>query len=433
MEYVGLSTITPVQEMTKTQLQIIKQATARKVLSLAKQAYPGTTDKDWVLREAIFGDESDAPTTADFDQTTAVATKQMFWGQSATDQTAGNLSSVITAGEKVNKGQFLGIFGFFDLSPVPQLLTGSGFTTAGSMPSDSNCSMMKFKRGGSDLVIYQTEHCYAYEEVMGIFDEPLIYVENEKIQWQTCFGDGTEAKYLGLRTIMCERDGDVFSPSAHTWSLMCQGDEYGYTDPFTEEFVPHIPIGMEPIAELTIQDIQTIKELAKQKLIEVMKTDGSGTGSESFVVRDLVPGDEEDATDFVDLDLVGNQVVGQQRWAQDGGSMTQYTLSNILVASETVPNSKAIAVYGFNDYTQNPSAHCFSWESGGGLLDFGNIEHCYVYNKTGPVGGMSWRIAIFKPTDKILMKVALKDGTADEHWAPKALIIEKWGDQVAQA
>ena len=164
--------------------------------------------KDVAVRGLIVGDESNAADFVDLDVKTAVATGQEGWGQDANDLTDYTFSSILATGETVPDNKVIVFFGFVDLTADPDLVA------------------IRFKRGSDVLDIWEVEHCYkSSEEVGGLAFtynpdtgsfEPYVvsYVQNDKIDIEMIFRDGSVDKRVVLLALIGERYGDTITKTA---------------------------------------------------------------------------------------------------------------------------------------------------------------------------------------------------------------------------
>jgi len=426
----GSSVIHPIQELTLDKIYKIKQATKRKLLNTAMESKKNTRETDWVIREPVPG--STASTDVEdfkYRNTSNIVntTGAQHWEIDNASITADDLSSILVANEAVDDNAFIGIYGIFDLSPEMGELTAVGDTP--TPPPVGSLVSAAFHRGGSRLAHWNCEHLYSYKNVIGIADEPVIFEQDEKIDFKLCFTEGSENKFVGLRAYICEPIGRYFSPNRYMMDAVSKDGIYGYTA-LDGTFVRHIPGGIDPVQELTVAEINRIKKLTMDTIVKMQLEDNVVRSPDDLVIREVQVGDETNATDFVDLDVQTAQTSGMQNWAQDDDDLTSGDLSSILASGEMVPDGKSIGIFGFFDKTAIPDAHLLSLETGSGMLFLSQIEHCYAYLGDVPMG-ISDMPTFYKQTDKIDPKVAFKDGSFDKFFGLRAYICEKWGDIVS--
>jgi len=173
---------------------------------------------------------------------------------------------------------------------------------------------------------------------------------------------------------------------------------------------------------------QVIDNMIKQKIVNT---------PEEIAVRELVPGDETNATDFVDLDFKTKQTTGMEFWAEDSSDLTAGDLSAVLTANEKVPDNKVIAVFGFYDKTPDPDLTGIRLKRGSDTLDFWEVEHCYIGDEPG---GMCFKIdkgqfvpyaIVWVQNDPISIEMNFKSA-ADKFVGLYALIGERYGEQISK-
>lgn len=146
MPTIPLSWLTP-EERRRLYLQALE-----KIIEFAEEKLK--VDRSQLAARMISpGDESNATdaTMIDVDFKTAATTGQEEWTEDSADITAGDLSSVLASGEQVNENTVIGVFGFMDLTPNPDL------------------TMIQLLNGSEKLISDQVEHCYAERPYGGIF------------------------------------------------------------------------------------------------------------------------------------------------------------------------------------------------------------------------------------------------------------------------
>ena len=402
--------IHPVQELTIAQIQNIKDATKQELLRKAMASYRGTSPKDWIIRELVLGD----PTVTDFhdlNYKTAAAAGIPQYVIDAADLTADDLSSILAAGEKVPDETYIGFYGCFDLAAEAGELTG-----AADMPPNTGAGVsIELIRGGSVLDFYQIEKLYGYPSVMGISDRPAIFEKKEKIDIKVCMTESTEDKSFGFRAYLCERKGENISP----------------------HFDPSNPLagGIDPVQELTAEQIsaviQSVENHLYQMVVNAALARNIHDAREEYVVRELVAGDESDATDFVDLDQSATpQTVGQQNWAQDATVFTAGDLKNVIASGEEVPDQKFIGIYGLTDKSSNPKTIGLDFSDGAGRKDFWQPEHLYAYRGSAPMG-ITQRPIYFDQNTQVKVGINVKEAV-DQFVVLRAYICEKWGETISK-
>lgn len=156
------------------------------------------------VRELMIGDESNAADFVDLNVKTAVVTGQEGWGQDANDLTNYTFSSILATGEKVPDNKVIVFFGFTDLTSNPDLIA------------------IRFRRGSDILDVWEVEHCYKSSEEVGgmtfttdaagnLVPYCVSYVQNDPIDIQMVFKDGSVDKQVVLLALIGERYGENIS------------------------------------------------------------------------------------------------------------------------------------------------------------------------------------------------------------------------------
>jgi hypothetical protein len=140
----------PLADLTETRREQLRLQAMRACVQKAIEQGIAKTRKDLIVREIVPGDLSDATDFVDFDFKTAATTGEEEWTEASADLTAGDLSSVVVSGQVINDETLLGIYGFTDLTPAPDM------------------TMMGFYKGSEVKDIWEVEHCYANAPYGGI-------------------------------------------------------------------------------------------------------------------------------------------------------------------------------------------------------------------------------------------------------------------------
>lgn len=397
--------------MPYNKIRAIKKRTLQLGLRKAKSLDPSG---NWLAREIFPGDD-DATDFNDFDWATAQSSTDFVgWMQDAADLTADDLSSVFTTGETVNDDTFLIIYGLFDM--VPFLREDAGANT-GEMPGRGTLSAIQFVRGASDIDFWGTEHLYASNDVLGYTDRVIMYEPQEDIDLKMNFTDADSDKFIGLRGYIFEKTGEHMTPKE--WS----GGKYINPEPWEW--------GVDPIQELTRQDIWQKKRQVAHNLVQKLLARDVISKADDAVVREVVIGDEDNATDFVDLDYKNAVTSGQESQAIDSASLTQDQFSDILASGETVDDNKTIGFYGFSDKDTCPSLTRIRFADGSANLAVYEVEHCYPYINSG-VTGIFRRGVYYEEKDQIKIQTAFRDADIDHNVMFHGLVAERWGHNISK-
>jgi len=197
--------------------------------------------------------------------------------------------------------------------------------------------------------------------------------------------------------------------------------------------MPVIPLADLPDAYKIAAYINAMNQVRKNMIEQgIVRNPGD------IAIRELVVGDEANATDFVDLNVKTAQTAGMEFWAEDSADLTAGDLSSILTSGEKVPDNKVIVIYGFFDLTPNPDLTAIRLKRGSDVLDFWEVEHCYVKE---PYGGMCFEIntagqlvpytVTYVQNDPIDIQMNFKT-SADKYVGLYALIGERYGEQISK-
>jgi len=153
-------------------------------------------EKEMVFREVVFGDRPNATDKVDISQRTAQTTGSQGWAQDAADLTAFELSNVIHGDAAAEKGQVaankvMGFYGFADRTVFPDL------------------THMGLGSGAGLMLFTHVEHCYAYQLPVteGYFDWPVVFSQNDKVEWHLAFKNATIDKNVILHGLILEHWG----------------------------------------------------------------------------------------------------------------------------------------------------------------------------------------------------------------------------------
>ena len=187
--------IIPLGELTPADISLIRD-TAREVLRQRAAEVLKILPEDIVVRDLVIGDEAAATDFVDLDVRTNETAGMQHWAEDAADLVAGDLSSILAAGETVPDNKFVGIFGFFDLTPNPDLVA------------------IRLRRGSDTLDFWQTEQCYVYADMPGgLIRGVIIYDQSDPIDIQMNFKTAVD-KFVGLFSYIAERFGERISKAA---------------------------------------------------------------------------------------------------------------------------------------------------------------------------------------------------------------------------
>jgi|Deesub1362A_J573_1020465.scaffolds.fasta_scaffold00652_32 hypothetical protein len=202
--------IVPLAELPREYKLNARQECERLILEKMKDSGIIKNYSEAVVRDLVPGDPTASNVTDFVDITfkTAQTTGQEFWAEDSSDITAGDLSSILTAGETVPDNKVIGFFGFFDLTP-----------------GGSDLTAIRFKRGDSGVLdFWEVEQCYAYSDEIGgmafRYDPEdgtykpyaIIYGQNDKIEIEMNFKTSAD-KFVGLFALIGEKVGETIAAS----------------------------------------------------------------------------------------------------------------------------------------------------------------------------------------------------------------------------
>jgi hypothetical protein len=188
--------IHPAYEISQADLQTIKNQVTNTLINMAIDDNVARSAKDLRVREVIFGDGAAATDKYDINSATAQVSGQENWAQDAGDKTTRTLSNTIDSAFTIPDQKYIGIYGFFDLTPTPDLIS------------------MGFSNGSGYKDFWHVEHCYVGDvttPAMGISRRPVYFKQNETMKWYLANKDGTLDTNTGLRALIVEKAGEVIA------------------------------------------------------------------------------------------------------------------------------------------------------------------------------------------------------------------------------
>lgn len=417
----------PIQELDKKRLQAIKDATKLKLLEKATKRWARPVG-DYVIREAIFGDTT-VPDVYDIQPHTAVAAGVPEWAFDAVPLTADRLSSVVKAGTEVTADAYIGIYGFYDCGVAGAEVTGAADTPVayGAITS------VAFARGSSTLEHWKTDHLYAYDEVVGITDRPVIYEENEKIDIKVCATEDTEDKYAGFRAYICEPFKRNITPTLASELRYMYGVSAISELPYETQKEVVIRGGIEPAQELTAEQVSRLYSKVTATLYQMVVDEGIyrtiAEAKANYVIREVQGGDRANAVDFVDFNQAAAVTAGEQEWIQKHTLLTAGTLKNVIASGEKVTDKKFVAIIGFADTTPNSCLLEIAPADSSGNLDLWHVQHAYAYHDM--TRGYTMRPTYYKQNSPFVLKMCVRK--ARQHRVkPIMLIAEEYGNVISK-
>lgn len=411
----------PVDELTPEFIMEVKRRTKQALVAKAIKQHGGTKPTDWICREVVYCD-SVGTDFYDIEPKTTWSTGIPAWVIDTTDLgTADDLSAITKAGETVDDDKYIGFFGCFDIVGVPAEavgIIGSSGTLADNPPATGVINFVQFIRGSSVLDQWATDQLYGYQNMMGITDRPVLFDQTEKLQIKVCATDVATDLSFGFRGFICERVGDVLSP------------DIDINDPLAG--------GLHPVQELTKAEMFRIKSKVEARLYQLVVEDGLcksiPQAMDEYVIREVLIGDGNNATDYIDLDTgTALAVTGLQTPVFDSADMTAGDLKNVLgtyINSGKVRDRAYIGIYGMYDKSTNPCVIGVDFSDGSARKDFWQPEHVYAYHE-GIVSALTDRPIYFKQNTPIKLGLDVKVAR-DLHFGIRALIAEPWGTVISK-
>ena len=408
----------PVDELTPEFIMEVKRRTKQMLVAKAIKQHSGTVPTDWVCRELVYGDSA----TTDFydiEPKTTWSTGIPAWVLDTTDLgTADDVEAVTKAGEIVDDDKYIGFFGCFD----PVGLAGEAIAYADAIPKNNpppvgRVNFVQFIRGSSLLDQWLTDHLYAYPNVVGITDRPVLFDQTEKLQIKVCETAVDVDIPFGFRGYICERVGDVISP------------DIDKLDPYAG--------GLHPVQELTIAEMMRIKSKVEARLYQLVVEDGLcksiPQAMDEYVIREALIGDGNSATDYIDIDTGTAAIGGEETALFDSANLTAGDLINVLgtyINSGKVRDRAYIGFFGMYDRSVNPNVIGVDFSDGSGRKDFWQPEHVYAYHN-GIVSALTDRPIYFKQNMPLKMGLNARV-KKDTYFGVRVLIAEPWGTVISK-
>ena len=424
----------PIQEVPKKRIQQIKDAVKRKLLEKATNGWKKPVT-DFVIRETVMGDTS-CTDVYDIQPKTAISSGIPLWGFDAADLTAKQLSQVTASGAEVDDNRWVAFFGFADISGEAGALTGAADTP----PAQGQITAIQFQRGSSVLDIWSTEHLYAYDEVVGITDTPIIFEESEAYEILVNATEATEDKLAVIRGYTCEPIGEGhFNPTAsrNIDARAEAGVDAVSLLPQERQIEIVMRGGMDPVQELTEEQISRLYTRAKLGLYKMIVEAGDAKSvsdaKEKYFIRPLCAGDKDGLPDtYVDVneDAQDSGYSKEEHWFQDSAVFTATgDLVNVIKTGETIADKTYVAIFGLSDRTSNSALLEVAPADAGGNLDFADVQHLYAYHDM--VKGYTQRITYYKPNASFAYKMSVSSAR-DHHVMPLGLLAEPYGHVVSK-
>lgn len=195
-----------------------------------------------------------------------------------------------------------------------------------------------------------------------------------------------------------------------------------------------------PFSDLPAEYRVAAYEYAINRVKELMVQEGIVDSPDKVAVRELMVGDEDNAADFVDIDVKTAVATGQEGWGQDSADLTDYTFSSIFKTGAKIPDNKVVVFFGFTDLTSSPDLVAIKFVRGSDTLDIWEVEHCYKSSEE--VGGLAFTTdggelvpycVSYVQNDPIDVQMIFRSGATDKRVVLLALIGERFGDHISKS
>lgn len=418
-------------DLTIKRIQSIKDATKRKLLDKATNNWKKPVT-DFVLREVVWGDTS-VTDFYDIQPKTSVcgaAAGNPVWGFDASDLTANSLQAVTSSGKSIDDNKWIGFYGYFDIAPVE----GIAAPTITKYPMAGNVTAVEFKRGSSVLDLWKVSSLYAQEEVVGFTDTPVIYEENEAYEI-LANASVAEDVHAGLRGYTCEALGqghlnpvtsmDVDARATRGVTSVSQLSQM-------EQVEAVMRAGMDPVQEMSLEQIGRLYDRAKLGLYSMIVADGGASSvseaRKNYYIRQFNAGDDTAADTYIDVDLTGSGAA-TEHWVEAVATVVVGDLTNVFTTGETINDRDYVAIFGLSDRTPNSALLSVAPGDSGGNLDFCDVQHMYAYHSE--IRGYTQRITYYKQNAAITYKMNV--GVDRDHYVmPIGLTAEPYGAVVSR-
>jgi len=351
--------------------------------------------------------------------------------------TANELSQVTKSATEIDDNKWIGFYGYADISGEAGLLSG----TEGTSVPMGQITALEFKRGSSALDFWGVEHLYAYDEVVGISDTPVIYEQSEMYEIDVNAMEATEDKLAVVRGYVCEPIGlGHFNPTAsRNVDAKAEHGVNGVNMLSREQQIQAvIRGGMDPVQEMTPEAVMRLFDRAKAGLYTMIVENGAATSvrdaKRNYYIRPLCGGDKDgslvDTYPDVNINAAGTYS-SEEYWWQDSGNITEAgDLLKMIKTGTTIDDNKYVAILGMSDRGSNSSLLEIAPGNQGGNLDFSDVQHLYAYHDM--VKGYNGHITYYRPNAPFGYKMSFSVAR-DNYVMPLALIAEPYGHVVSRA
>jgi len=394
----------PRNELSYNDLDYMKKYAKAKALERAVTQGKGDPS-EYIVREIVPGDKGGSPADfCDLDMANPVATNCQYWGLDASDQTSDTYANWL-ASQTIDDGKWMVFTGYFDLCPQMNVMADG----VGGAPLNTH-SRIQFLRGGSPISVWGTQAVYSQQEaVVGFSDELVFFDQNITPQIKNVVNEATIDKPIGLRGYLVEKRGTI-NPVDHFRK------QISYEETIMIGGKPYpVPLGgFEPIQEVSLEKVNSVKERVRSGLIAMAMRDGAIDSPDEALIMEILVGDPG-ATEDVDLYLSNANAydAGHMMWAIDAAELTTLALSNIQDESSgynKVADNTYLGFYGLTDNTNIPKLNAVEFMNSSTVLDFWHVQHMYAYKYPA---GISERPIFYDQNDKIILKIRVSDTAQD--------------------
>lgn len=422
----------PYQWITLGDIEALKRKTKEILVKRAMNTLKVPASQ-LVIREIMYGDGSTDASVGngwvDLSSETQQTDNMVAWAQDAGDFTTANDYDYVSATtgdyRKVQMGNFLGFFGWGDLSQQGGVLTGP---QTGGFPSLGNILGVKFTTGGRTKDVWSTERLYGQGlDVSGFsFDtdqngnlepRPVVFKQNEDVRIMMVSSEVTLDKFSCLRGYCVEEWEQHVSPSR--WTKLGNGP-YGSND-----------LSTDPGAEVTHHQKKALINYVTKTCYDLAAQ--THKGRDLVISRDFIIADESHATErsHVDIDNKTAATAGLESYGQDATDLTALVLSSVVATGQKINDGMFSGIYGFTDRTPNPDLHYMAHLYGtGNRVSVPHVEHCYLYHENSPSG--FYRTPIIYPENTPLdWQIACRLSTADKFITLNGPTVELKGEVIS--
>lgn len=420
--------IYPKSDLTIKRIHDIKDTTKRALLEKATNGWKKPVT-DFVLREVVWG-ETACTDVYDMIPADRVGSAGIpAWGFDSSDLVINNLKSVVEAGSTVDDNKWIGIYGWFDVTPEEGLAATSEIA--------GNATAVQFKRGSSVLDLWKLSHLYAHDEVVGFTDTPIIWEENESYDVLINVTEDADLWGCGLRGYVCESVGLGHlnpSPSMDVMARATRGVSSVAQLPQSEQIDMVMRAGMDPVAEMSQEEISRLYTRAKLGLYTLIVESGEANSiseaKRDYYIRHFHAADDTMVDTYLDVDLSSTSGAARADcYANASDISTAGDLTNMFGTGQTVNDRDFVALFGMIDRTTNSSLLEIAPGDSGGNLDFCDVQHLYAYHDD--IRGYTQRITYYRQNAAIAYKVSV-GVVRDNYVVPIGLIAEPYGSVVSQ-